>query len=1062
MTRASFAFVACVSLLAFVGCGEEPVDTTSRNLNRPGPLAMTCAGRVDDNAVGLAASYCKADSTSSVEGFLYGFVANTTAGTVSMFRVADDKTELIDLNPATPGYGVIPVGSFPTDLAVTQDGCRVVVANSNSCDLSQIDVQGSLDVAASIREVPAGGVVSGIIPKTVDGPLRARPHEIVIVPSSVPDKGDALCSATTEYRAFVSFPGCQLVAEIDLRSGMVVQGVMITETGYVFTDRPQCPAECLMRGESERVDAGLVTPDAGGSPDASSIIDAASETAPSMDAGVAVDSGTTEPKATANLGGVQPYGLALADDGSMLFVSSAGANFISMFKVDTTSAKLSDAKPIVLSGDNAQTLRLAVSPQTRQLGRFVYAIARDRSLRVISVDSLTECETNLDLARVPDGGIPLAQARCFAVGDATAPRRVTAEGSGIVFSGRAPQDVTFVNVAVNNGADGGVTNSDAGTMATPFEGIFAMVAVSDGSIYVIDVEDLHQVVDSSSTLLPQKLPHRIRNSLKGSYFGEPDAQVTSIGGGNSDGGVPVVVNKVAGEVLGGGGVFVRGIGEAIGSEWLMEYEPRMVERIAGQLRVTEAGLRLVDPGAHFCSSRVQGHLLDSGERLAKSGDIVVLTGCKETADCGPLQACRKPVTRSTPYGLCLDIYREKELFTRCSDYLKAEREFLVAEAADGSLLLDALPLEPQGIIKQETQPASPCANNADCENRFYCALADRPVSGKADFSISKGECFRPGCVTSDDCPTGFCEQPLAGGPKVCAAAPVPLEQTGSCKADSDCRATRSINEACNDDGDCDPLAECRLLSSENLNKTCVDRGMVCADYPGLKDVCVRPSSCFEELIRYQVRAGRSFLVGGYGRRTADPVTGLCQDDTKESTLFNNRVPVGLPVYPIVAGAECKEEVGVLKTPEPNPCFEVLTDKSYGGLIDIDSLTSDSVTHGPTGLVVRFGNPDIWFSLGLSHLWRLPTVAEDGDPPWYAPMPSRGLRVVMNVSSGAARLVISNSSRSLALPTRLLPGPDGNVYIVDTGDLSTDLGILAGQVRRLNQWSGEFDLEFQIK
>ena len=79
------AVLAWLLVALLVACEDEQVLTTTRNLDRPGPMAVVCAGRTGDAGVtvGLSPSSCTSDGGA---GTLYGFVANTSRGEVAVFR----------------------------------------------------------------------------------------------------------------------------------------------------------------------------------------------------------------------------------------------------------------------------------------------------------------------------------------------------------------------------------------------------------------------------------------------------------------------------------------------------------------------------------------------------------------------------------------------------------------------------------------------------------------------------------------------------------------------------------------------------------------------------------------------------------------------------------------------------------------------------------------------------------------------------------------------------------------------------------------------------------------
>ena len=53
----------------------------------------------------------------------------------------------------------------------------------------------------------------------IRGRFPATGSHTNIVPSSVPSGGDGVCDPRTAYRAYVTFPSCNLIAHIDLSTG---------------------------------------------------------------------------------------------------------------------------------------------------------------------------------------------------------------------------------------------------------------------------------------------------------------------------------------------------------------------------------------------------------------------------------------------------------------------------------------------------------------------------------------------------------------------------------------------------------------------------------------------------------------------------------------------------------------------------------------------------------------------------------------------------------------------------------------------------------------------------
>ncbi|MFH1131195.1 MAG: hypothetical protein V1754_07660, partial [Pseudomonadota bacterium] len=251
------------------------------------------------------------------------------------------------------------------------------------------------------------------------------------------------------------------------------------------------------------------------------------------------------------------------------------------------------------------------------------------------------------------------------------------------------------------------------------------------------------------------------------------------------------------------------------------------------------------------------------------------------------------------------------------------------------------------------------------------------------------------------------------------------------------------------------------VSSSSDQRQCVDKGMVCAKFPAMKNVCVRPSPCFAELMHYEVRAGREFVFGGYQRQFVDPQTGECKADPAKSELFTNRIPIGLPVYPVVLGPQCISPFEVLGTPDPNPCFERI-ETGYAGLIEKGESSSEiHVEEGPV-TVVWYSNPDVWFGLGTSHLSALSIGSSNGgEKGQWVPMPARGLTYKLGLNSGYSNLVAAFPS-NISLPAMMAQGTDKKVYVVDMGDLVTNMGTTRGQILRFHRSTLALDSSFLVK
>ncbi len=311
------------SALAFVALAacqdQEQVTVPNRALDRPVDIEIVCAAvfsgeiRVGpgSNCRGQINESTPTDTRCDNERELVGFVTNSERNEIGMFRRCDPNG-LVDLDPSSPGYDFIPAGDLPQALTVTMDACRAVSANTQSCDFTVVDVPEVAHHAFDGMETSkAGGALSwNLTPVRSDGtPLGARPADVVAVPGQLssagegtggdpdpgPDPGggdpggtdgtsggasggadpgfvpDAesfnVCPDGNAYSIYASFPGCHLIAEINLLTGQVLQSrqfvrqsdgtVQLIDAGT----EPQCPVECPAQFEGNLPDPVIADPE---------------------------------------------------------------------------------------------------------------------------------------------------------------------------------------------------------------------------------------------------------------------------------------------------------------------------------------------------------------------------------------------------------------------------------------------------------------------------------------------------------------------------------------------------------------------------------------------------------------------------------------------------------------------------------------------------------------------------------------------------------------------------------------------------------------------------------
>lgn len=464
LSLARLAMLAGTFGLLGVGCQDDnQQDIPNRVLDRPTDVALVCANLPDTcgedcTAEMLAPSACSAESGScgSSGNHSIGFVANSERNEIAVFARCEGG--LVDLNPEVPGYNFIPTGVLPTKLSASADSCRVMSANVGSCDMTLLDAQGlshyvleqdNGEKLSPLVDEPSS-LVSTVVPQRFlieDGgdeggsqsgawvPLGARPSELVFVPEGASTAPPAppgtvtegeLCSPLEPGSVYVSFPSCNLVAELDVQTGYILQSRQFVSDGVGGFDivdtgvSPECPVEC----PAQFTELGEVPTTQGIDPD-----------------------------------GPFPQALEFlyedldednednSDRLGSLFVGGLGSDVLVEIRMDeqgawtaTNTLELADASGIK---------RIRVSPTVdlsidlNETSRFIYVIAGDGSTRVVGReypgqdDTIGfECDTQIDPSVYPDVSLTDSPLGCVPITEVPsdappADRRGLARGPGI-------------------------------------------------------------------------------------------------------------------------------------------------------------------------------------------------------------------------------------------------------------------------------------------------------------------------------------------------------------------------------------------------------------------------------------------------------------------------------------------------------------------------------------------------------------------------------------------------------------------------------------------------------
>ncbi|NVB41928.1 hypothetical protein G6O69_29125 [Pseudenhygromyxa sp. WMMC2535] len=1067
---------ALLAAFTLAACSEdETEDTPNRVLDRPTDVVLICADRVcetdeDDvetcEAVMQPLEVCDQEtgSCTSDNPHLIGFVANSERNEVAMFTTCGNR--LVDMSAEVPGYNFIPAGILPTELTASSNGCRVYSANVGSCDLSLLDGEGlsyyALQIDNPAIEQPST-LVSQLLPQRFDEEagewlaIGARPGEIVAVPSALTtattfDTGtplDSSCDPRSAGSVYVSFPTCNLVAEIDAQTGHVLQsrqfvsdgegGVDVVDTGL----SPICPVECPSQFE-DGLPSGLPAVDADGP------FPQALELLTPTDAPVDTED-TDYDEADAMV------------DSRSLFVGGLGSDTLFELRIAEDGVWESESNALTLT-DAGGIKRIRVSPavnvefEESNFAQFLYVIAGDGSTRVVGRglpvpdDELgTECETQLDPNAIPAGAklacVPVSQ---VPAGTIPAERRGTARGPGIrASSGGEITDWMFRKTYGEE--EGSAPFDEPGVVAvgvsTDAEAIYVVIdqeGFSDGTAQVTDFSGVPAGYDPSHVMDARLFPHAqwpdpsydgplalpsvadedttrlipsdggptrdLAPSLRlidGAYLDKTYADnlnvdtdfdlLASLELESSDGETGILYSEDVPKVV------VHDYRSWFESSWTLAWEGTLVStastgRIAcdepgwegGTCLMSEAGVsRLHDDSASFCDTGVL------------PGDKLVLIGCYDDDDCGDGRSClRESAAGGESSGICISeqAYDERaaELRQVCADFIadpcgEAHREFTITRAFQDSLWLQSMDRRPMPYVSAvEGEDGLTISETVD---RFVCA-DEQPGDG---------------CDSDQECVDYLTE--INDG--------VAPEEDWVC-VDQRCRRP------------CENEDECVLRR-----------------LPG--------PACFAEFVRYQIDLRDAFLLSGpinYRDELVDvdPDTGECvaTTDTQISRLLTSRIPLPAtddPEDPDWADFPiCPSDT--VEPSDPNPCR---IDTARNASSPFHNLTYV----GETVSAIRFSNPIFSLIIDLTSVDSLSApVPGYEDYPWPVDFAGfqrarigRDYQESFDIASGYRPFadIVTLGGYPMTYPVRIIPAPElDQAFIVDGSGPGTTSSI-RGQV-----------------
>ncbi|HLU68069.1 MAG TPA: hypothetical protein VKZ63_17415 [Kofleriaceae bacterium] len=1024
MRRRAAARTGLVALAAAAACSQEIAPPPVRNIDRPTDVAFACYGDLRVNGGDPAASGELVVSAQPIESCLahargeippgqepregepplstprmFGFVVQSGDGTVAV--VDSEAQTVLDSDPLTPGKNSIPIGTLPVGIAPDRSGCYMLTANAGSCDLTALDVTSALDIRseARISRIP--------VTSSTGERLRARPRTITAgaaettIGLECPGHGEG--AVRPEGLVYVAYPACHLVAAIDTATGQVTGGVQFAEDGSAtITDGAvTCPSEC---GDGAIVPTGGPIVDAGpdGGPDGGALDGGPGDAGPPT-----IDD--TAPR---------PVAVERGPDGR-LYIASENSPILTVVELDDAGLPVSSSQ-VQLEGGVGITA-LAVSDAIQMGGsrgtlggsagefRFAYAVATDRTVRVVNLGAMVECDTQVDprfLYDVRD----VARLSCLPVGDPdTPPRRAGARSPGIQFPrGAAPLDVSIAVVD-----PGGVGERSPVSMV----GAFAFVTTSDGFVYVVNIDDdnypdFENPDDPAAASMPLALAHQLRDFVRGrdavaGTCGYPIPEPLDLPPRAAE--PPVVgyseeriapgklgLMPTLHQVLCTAGEDTAPVSELAFSapvevrertyaDWGATTNESFTITWEGPLSRDTSGVAVDGPSVRV-GSVVTGDgamtLEDPSESFCQIGvepyDIAALVGCDPSlgdGQCGLGESCYVHPDSPTVVqsGVCLRSEQVDALSGPCRDFLITSRRYSVRESASGRL-----ELVPRRRALR-TSPVAGCESDAQCQlladQERAVASPEHPIDLEAEEGDEEVE-------------------------RSWTCAPDPTRAPGPDRCQMTCETAE----------DCEPGHGCD--------------GGFCVE--GV----VPPQQCVSALQRYQIRASEAFVV--IGDRTGylhdlirDPDTGMCVPDPDASPLLQGRIPL---VAPPCTG----DGFGDVS---PNPCSTTVAQvdrfvpfEPEGGrcVARAEELRTRQAE------AIRLTNPV--FRMHLVD----PTTTGDAvcigdraaDLPAFSPV-YPGFQFGFSIVGGFFPMFVTPIEASF--PNAIVPAPDGRLWVLDEGD-----------------------------
>ena len=476
-------------LCVATACSEDAVSLSMRSLERSDSVAFACVAFSDPENPARAMQDCgsvRADGTSSA-GSLYAFVTQVIRGEVAIIDLTSDR--VVDLSPSKPGFNFIPVGAQPTGIAATQGGTAIFV--------------GSAEVGRESIWILPSKTIAKLDPSLTSFAACALPsapgqHIKVVVEPTSPSDTPSRCGGQAYEHA--DHPNGDLALEQDMLGvtpgtpKLVVTlpdvGAVVVMDAQEMIDRePGSFRPCLIeRWISLRVDLPMSLPQQrvpeGGF-------------APGFDADGNVCAMTEQPETqTLSSFSPRPAGVVYDADESKLYVADEDAPVIHVLDA-SSPCEMNELAPLLpMSATRPDRIvysrAVAVSPRTSNGSKYLYATdLYDGSVMVFDVSLQSADRT--PLIHPHRYRVPFLSPDRIAFSVPVRDVEIVLRDSPVADPNSG---VTAVGIACDPSDDNSVgaqyrTSSSFASGARPYglRGVFAVLALTNGQIAIIDIDD---------------------------------------------------------------------------------------------------------------------------------------------------------------------------------------------------------------------------------------------------------------------------------------------------------------------------------------------------------------------------------------------------------------------------------------------------------------------------------------------------------------------------------------------------------------------------------------------